>query len=414
MFKASRRKIVAAIMSILVLLWVGTLGVIYLSSYFEMESQNRALLRAHAEMYSLSQSAVSRPPEFPVHEPGGPGFMEDSPMLQLSTFYSVALGYDGRVLEIRSDQPSLHTEEELESLSLEIMQSGRTDGKKNSLIFYKTDKGGYVLVAFMDNTIIHESVTTLFRYTLIIGGAALVLFFFISVLLAKKIVRPLEESYQKQTQFISDAGHELKTPVAIVGANAELLARELGDNRWLANIRYENERMGLLVGQLLELARTDSIAPRLELTDLSRLVSGEALPFETVAYEEGMPLRTDIAQGLFVLGSVAQLKQLVSILIDNALRHGTPGSEVFVSLRAARGTLRLAVENSGAPIPPEQCERLFDRFYRTDNVRNGEDRHYGLGLAIAKNIVTAHHGSIGVCCHDGRVEFEVLLPEVKK
>lgn len=401
-------------MSILVLLWVGTLGVIYLSSYFEMESQNRALLRAHAEMYSLSQSAAARPPELPGREPGGPGFMADSPMLQLSTFYSVALGYDGRVLEIRSDQPSLHTDEELESLSLEIMQGSRTDGKKNSLIFYKTDKGGYVLVAFMDNTIIHKSVTTLFRYTLIIGGAALVLFFFISVLLAKKIVRPLEESYQKQAQFVSDAGHELKTPVAIVGANAELLARELGDNRWLANIRYENERMGLLVGQLLELARTDSVSPRLELTDLSRLVSGEALPFETVAYENGMPLRTDIAPGLLVMGSSAQLKQLVSILIDNAVRHGTSGGEVFVSLRAARGALRLSVENSGAPIPPEQCERLFDRFYRADGVRNGEDRHYGLGLAIAKSIVTAHHGSIGVCCHDGRVDFEVLLPEVKK
>ena len=114
----------------------------------------------------------------------------------------------------------------------------------------------------------------------------MVLFFFLSVFLARKIVNPLEESYQKQRQFISDAGHELKTPVSIVSANAELLSREIGDNTWLKNIQYENERMGMLVGQLLDLARTENVTPQMEHIDFSRLVAGEALPFESVAFEK--------------------------------------------------------------------------------------------------------------------------------
>lgn len=258
MFKNSRRKIVVSIMSILVLLWVGTLGVIYASSYFEMSKQNKQLLKVHAEMYTLTQSFDGmKPPSRPF--PGGnPGFAQ-SPMFQLSTFYTVAVSYDGEILEIKNEPPPVHTDDDLEKLAQRIIKGNKTIGAENNLAFYKTDKGGYTLVTFMDNTVVNESAMTLFRYTLIFGGVALVLFFFLSVFLARKIVNPLEESYHKQKQFISDAGHELKTPVSVVSANAELLSRKIGDNQWLANIQYENERMGILVGQLLDLARTENV-----------------------------------------------------------------------------------------------------------------------------------------------------------
>lgn len=149
----------------------------------------------------------------------------------------------------------------------------------------------------MDNTIMEESVSTLFRYTLIFGGIAMVLFLFLSIFLAKKIVTPLEESYKKQKQFISDAGHELKTPVSVVSVNAELLSREIGDNQWLSNIQYENQRMGLLVSQLLQLARTENVLPQMERIDFSHLVIGESLPFESVAFEQGLVLKCEIEPG---------------------------------------------------------------------------------------------------------------------
>lgn len=413
MFKKSRRKIVAAIMSILVLLWVGTLGVIYASSYFEMKSRNEQLLKFHADMYTLSGSFDGmKPPNrpFPGRNPGFDAGFAESPMFQLSTFYTVAVSYEGDILEIENEPPTVHTDDDLERLARSIIKGGRDNGTENNLAFYKTDKEGYTLVTFMDNTIVNENAMTLFRYTLIFGGVALVIFFFLSVFLARKIVNPLEESYQKQKQFISDAGHELKTPVSVVSANAELLSRELGDNQWLQNIQYENERMGMLVGQLLDLARTEDVAPQMEHINLSRLVDGEALPFESVAFEKGLVLNINITSNIGVVGNSTQLKQIVSILLDNAIRHSKGGGEVWLTLTKEHGFAKLSVINKGDEIPEEQRTKIFERFYRVDTARNSEDKHYGLGLAIAKAIATSHKGHIEVGCFNGFVEFRVQIP----
>ncbi|MBQ3073068.1 MAG: HAMP domain-containing histidine kinase [Ruminococcus sp.] len=413
MFKKSRRKIVAAIMSILVLLWVGTLGVIYTFSYAEMRSQTEQMLKAHAEMYDIPQSADGmKPPLKPFHS-GEHRFdrdFEDSPRFQLTTFYTVAVSYDGETLEIKNEQQGVHSDDELKELTLEIINSGKESGTKDNLAFYKMEKYGYILVAFADNTVINESAMTLFRYTLVFGGVALILFFFLSVFLARKIVNPLEESYQRQKQFISDAGHELKTPVSVVSANAELLGREIGDNTWLQNIQYENERMGILVSQLLELARTENITPQMERIDFSRLAAGEALPFESVAFEKGLVLNTDIQGDVIIDGNTDQMKQLVSILLDNAIRHSKSQGEVYLSLTREHGFAKLSVINKGDEIEPKQRQRIFERFYRTDTARNSEDKHYGLGLAIAKAIASSHKGHIDVLCYDGLVEFRVKIP----
>ena len=418
MFRRSRRKIVAAIMSILVLLWVGTLSVIYASSYFEMKNQNEQMLRSYAQMYNLPNAFDQMMPPSgprPDGDPGfKPGFDPESPKFQLSIFYSVAVSDKGEILEIKNDSPTVYASDDLAQMAKDIIKDGKSKGTKDDLTFLKSDKNGYVLVVFMDNTVVNESARSLFRYTLIFGGVALVVFFFLSRFLARKIVAPLEESYQKQRQFISDAGHELKTPVSVVSANAELLSRELGDNQWLQNIQYENERMGMLVGQLLDLARTENVTPQMELIDFSRLVAGETLPFESVAFEKGLVLNSNITNGITLEGNSAQLKQLTSILLDNAIRHSKPDGEMRLTLTRDHGVAELSVINKGDEIPAEHRERIFERFYRVDTARNGEDKHYGLGLAIARAIVDAHHGRIAVHCYNGLVEFRVSIPAAKE
>ena len=413
MFKKSRRKIVAAIMSVLVFLWVGTLSVIYASSYIEMSRLNETMMSAHAEMYTLSNPFGDMPPIIPIPESGGnrfdPGFAE-TPMFQLSTFYTVAVSYEGSVLEIRNSQPNVHSDDDLKELADKIIKGNKIKGTDNNLTFYKADKAGYNLVVFMDTTVINENAATLFRYTLIFGGIALIAFYFLSQILARKIIHPLEESYKKQKQFISDAGHELKTPVSVVSANAELLSREIGENQWLDNILYENERMGMLVTQLLELARTESVTPQMECIDFSRLVQGEALPFESVAFEKGLQLICNTENEITVEGNSSQLKQLVSILLDNGIRHSTDGNTVNLSLIREHGLAQLSVINKGDEIPEEQRQQIFERFYRVDTARNSEDKHYGLGLAIAKSITHAHKGHIEVLCYNSLVEFRVTLP----
>lgn len=420
MFKRSRRKIVAAIMAVLALLFLGTLIVIYTASYLDVSESNFEMLAHHAELYMLYDQMKDEDLAaiFPEPDKPNPGMQKDNPHMepfpefQLSTFYSVALSYDGQVLATDTADNGVYEESQLEAYAQNIVDSGKTKGINGELIYLVTRKPGYRLVTFMDNRIMQESMNTLFRYTLIFGSIALVALFFLAVYLARRIVRPLEESYQKQKQFISDAGHELKTPISVVNANAEMLQRQIGDNQWLANIQYENERMRLLVGQLLELARTENVMPQMERLDLSHLMTGEVLPFESVAFERGLSILSEIEPGQFVSGNSIQLKQLIAILVDNAIRHNDHGTSMMVKLTGTRNTVLLTVSNAGQPIPKEQLEHLFDRFYRLDESRNGEEQHYGLGLAIAKAIVLSHKGKIEVQCSNGLVSFCVTLPKI--
>lgn len=148
----------------------------------------------------------------------------------------------------------------------------------------------------------------------------------------------------------------------------------------------------------------------MEYINLSRLVAGESLPFESVAFEKGLSLNSNISNNIGVEGNSTQLKQLVSILLDNAIRHSKDHGEVYLSLTKEHGLAKLSVINKGNEIPMELREQIFERFYRMDTARNSEDKHYGLGLAIAKAIVTSHKGHIEVLCYNGFVEFRVQIP----
>ena len=296
----------------------------------------------------------------------------------------------------------------------EILESGMTQGTEGDLIYKVTDKGDCTLVAFMDNTVVRSSMETFLKYAFISFGISAVLVFFLALVLSKKIIKPLEENDLRQKQFVSDAGHELKTPIAVMSSNLELLSRDVGeDNQWLQNIQYENERMGALVRELLDLSHAESGTLPQEELDLSTLVEGETLPFESIAFEEGLTLESDIAQGISVQGNPGQLRQLTAILLDNAISHSEGGSTVDIKLTPDRHQAVLTVTNFGPEIPQDQREKLFERFYKTDVARTEDGGHYGLGLAIAKAIVQAHNGLIGVDCGDGKVTFRVSIPMKK-
>ena len=264
----------------------------------------------------------------------------------------------------------------------------------------------------MDNTVSGSGLNTLLRNVLIIGSAAILVMFFISLVLSGRIIRPLEENDQKQKQFISDASHELKTPVAVISTNAELLSREIGENEWLSNIVYENDRMGELVRQLLDLSRAENAEAPMEQVDFSRVVTGETLALETLAFDRGRVFRSDIEDGMNLAGSKTQLTQLVSILLDNAIRYAT-GNEIGIALKRQGHHAVLSVVNDGDEIPQDKLEHLFDRFYRVDEARNSEGQHYDLGLSIAKAVVEKHGGSISVSCQAGKVRFTASIPMKK-
>ncbi len=401
-------------MSILVLLLVGTICIIYVSSYFDVMGENTRMLEEYVKNYKISNHVGEVRPDLDIGVPpqtlGNP--KKDFPRFEISIFYSVIVSDTGEVVDVDTAEVGMYSEDELSELALKAIEGGRSNGTEDKLVYQVAEKENYILVAFLDNSVMMDSTETLITYTIIFGSVTLICLFFVALVLANKIIAPLEESYKKQKQFISDAGHELKTPVAAVNANAELLSREIGDNQWISNIQYENERMSSLITQLLDLARTENVMPQMEEVALSHLVGGEVLPMESVAYENGLVLNSSIEEHITVSGNNMQLKQLTSILVDNAIRHGFGGKEIWVSLKSERGHAVLSVINRGEEITAEQQGHLFERFYRADVARAGEDKHYGLGLAIAKAIVEMHRGKIEVRCYNGFVEFRATLPKL--
>lgn len=408
MFKQSRKRIVASIMAILTLLWITTLCVIYIASYVEVSKTNYEMLQEHASQYMLEKPLTNQ-----VLKPPLPNPHFDNHKFKLSTFYSVALDHNQEIIEIKNDHREIYSNDNLQEIALKVINNHKDYGKINELIYYKMDKGDYLLISFMDNTLMQDSMNTLFRYTLIVGAITITILFFLALYLAKRIVDPLEISYQKQKQFISDAGHELKTPLCVINTNAELLEREIGSNQWLANIQYENERMSQLVIQLLELARSENPNLIMEHLDLSNLVNGDILTLESLAFEHGLTINPDIQDNIMFLGNKHQLNQLVTILLDNAIKYSTNGKEVKISLKQNNSHIILTVINDGIAIPKEQQALLFERFYRLDEVRNDEEKHYGLGLAIAKAIVDSHHGKISVNCYNHKVCFIVKFNKIQ-
>ncbi|MBE6898970.1 MAG: HAMP domain-containing histidine kinase [Ruminococcaceae bacterium] len=402
----------------LILLLAATLSVILLASYREIRHRDFEMLERYVEIYTLErQPGAETPPDFGPGNQSPPGQGDFSPAersdYQLSTFYSVALSEDGTVLAVDNGTRGLYNEDKLVEIARKLLEEARLSGRLDNMSYMVSVRSGYTLVAFIDNTIIDASMKMLLGNVLIVGGAAIVLLFFVSIVLSKKIIRPLEENDKQQKQFISDAGHELKTPVAVISTNAELLSRELGENEWLANIQYENERMGDLVKQLLDLSKAENTETPMEPVDFSRVITGEVLAFESIAFEQGKMIQSDIEEGIHVVGNQIQLTQLISILLDNAVRHGA-GSEIELSLKRQGHSAVFNIANDGDEIPPEKLEHLFDRFYRVDEARNSESHHYGLGLSIAKAVVEKHGGSIVVSSQNGRVRFTVSIPEKNK
>ena len=338
--------------------------------------------------------------------------MDDRPDYRLSTFYSVAVSTDGSILAVDDGGRQSYDKEELVQITKKILVSNKDSGRSGNLIYMISKREGYTLVAFMDNTLSEGGLRTLLRYVLIVGISSILVMFFVSFILSNRIIRPLEENDRKQKQFISDASHELKTPVAVIDANAEILSREIGQNEWLENIRYENNRMGEIVQQLLNLSHAENTTIIMEQIDFSRVVTGETLAFESLAFEKGKMLVTDIQDKIILKGNQSLLTQLVSILLDNAVRHSTD-SEIKISLKSRNHVAIFCVVNAGNEIPQDKLNHLFDRFYRIDEVRNSEDQHYGIGLSIAKAVVEKHSGSIGVSAHNGQISFNVTLP-IKK
>lgn len=268
-----------------------------------------------------------------------------------------------------------------------------------------------ISITYVDNSVLYGEM----KYMLIISGGVMIVGIFILLLLSIVIVlaitRPVAESYERQKRFVADASHELKTPLAVIGVNLEMLQNSTNQGKYLAYIKQESDKMNQLIQELLLMASVDEEECKLELEqlDLSDIVEGAVQPFEAVAYEQGVTLESQIASDISYHGNADKLQRLVGILLDNAIKHADYEKQVCVMLKREKKHIVLSVTNTGKVISKEDQKKIFERFYRVDKSRSRKDGRFGLGLSIAKAIVEQHHGKIQVHSEHNITSFVVKL-----
>ena len=268
-------------------------------------------------------------------------------------------------------------------------------------------------IAFTDSTLEQATLRSLLTGSLLIGLAALAVLFACSYVLSGAVTRPVDRAWQQQKQVLSDASHELKTPLTVILSSAELLEQSAApeQKQYVDNVRAESRRMKRLVEDMLTLSRVERGGEHLPDTtaDLSDAAADAALRFEPVAYEAGHTLSYDIAPGLLVRGDSGRLEQAVAVLLDNAIKYAAPGTEVRLDAARQGKNACLWVENQGDPIPADKLPHIFDRFYRADESRT-DGGSFGLGLPIASAIVEAHRGTLRCDSGGHTTRFIITLP----
>lgn len=327
--------------------------------------------------------------------------------------FSVSYDFSGNLLHVSTGNNPNLTEDDLIELTDRILVKPKEKGRISGYLYLyeKTDETSSVYL--LDYTPENSISSRLTLLCLWVGLFGMLFIFILVIFLSKWVTKPVQLAFDRQKQFIADASHELKTPLTIITANAEVLQSSLPDNKWLGYILEQSNRMKLLINNLLDLAKLDSFSEKQNFTpiDLSKTIRNAALSFESLAYEYNKQYSMNIDDNLSILGNESQIKQLITILLDNAFKYSDEHGCITVSLTSCGEKKQLLVRNTGKGISTKDQKRIFERFYRSDSSRSRGSGGYGLGLSIAQSIVKSHKGHISVKS-DGNTytEFTILLP----
>lgn len=332
------------------------------------------------------------------------------PILMDTSAYVVHFNKNNTISKIVSFTTDGLSSEEISTLAVNYMNKKSKSSNNLYVSEYLYSVNGNSLVIF-DNSNTRLLLNGYLRITLII----FILFELINVGISWKLTRwlviPVIESFNNQKQFIYDVSHELKTPIAVIMANADMAEENPKETKWINNIKNESDRMNKLVVSLLDLLMSDNINERetFSKVNLSKTIEMCVLTFESLIYENNLKLDYEIDQNIMINCNNDRIKQLFGILVDNAIKHAKSESKISIKLKKTKEGILFSVKNRGDAIPLEDREKIFDRFYRVDKSRNRNENRYGLGLAIAKNIVTSHNGKIKVDCTSGYTTFTVIF-----
>jgi len=421
MIQKLRKKFIIINMTLVSLVLIVVLCALCLSNYQKLQSESLGAMR----------HALSAPPDDNFKPKMELNRKKDESPFNNIRIFIVILNESGTIDSLNNNGTEV-TEALAQEAVTNALETGKDQGNIKSLAlrYIIEDTADGRKIAFADTISQTRSMQTLILNSLLILIAGMAAFFIISLFLSKWALKPVEKAWAQQNQFIADASHELKTPLTVILANLKILLTHKEDtisnqSRWIENTHTEATRMKELVENLLFLARSesDTVTYITGSINLSDTVWKCLLPFESIAFEQGITIRENIAPSLYTQGNEGQLKQLMAILLDNACKYADRDKQVTVTLSRDQEKAVLSVNNTGEPVPQEELDHIFERFYRSDKSRvrtespphprsaESQEGGYGLGLSIAQTIVQSHHGKISVQSAETiGTTFTVTLP----
>lgn len=407
MIKKLRKKFIWITMSCVTLILIIVFGILCFSNYHHMQQEIDDNLSR-----TLMMQQKEEIPKFEFND------HKDDKAFGMHNAFRVETDLNGTIISIHAmnldvDQESLQNI--LSTMDIKDKQKGILQSQ--SLAYQIKQTSSNYQIAFVDISANLKDMKNLIITSMIVGTFAFLAFLLLSFILSNWALRPVQHAWDQQKQFVADASHELKTPLTVIFADSDILLAHANDTidhqvKWINSIQSEAQRMKKLVESLLFLAKSDANRLPVEFQNInfSDIVWNCILPFESIAYEHGIHLHSEIENDLYVSGNEAQLKQVMLIFLDNACKYTPAKGKISIHLKKNNEKLVCKIHNTGSYISKEEQAHIFERFYRCDKARVHEGG-YGLGLPIAKSIMDAHHGQIQVesnevegCC------FQLILP----
>ena len=407
-----KKFIAAAIVAVFLVLLVliGSINVLnYQGLIAEADSTLQILVENKGAFPRQMFREQDRPPEFS----GPPNEWKNMPFggrrggigeLAYQSRFFTAWFSEGSLSRINLDNLASLTEEKAAALAESVYASGRERGFAEEYRYCRAICDGDTMLVFLNCQRELATFRSFLYASVGISAVGVLAVFLLLLVFSGRIVRPVAESYEKQKRFITDAGHELKTPITIIRADADVLESELdGENEWITDIRRQTNRLAELTEELIYLSKMEeeNAALQIQSFSFSELVDETAQSFQSLAFSKGKTFSASVAPDLQVNGDEKALAKLVSILLDNAMKYSPENGTVELRLEQSGRLARLTVRNSAPPMAKGNADRLFERFAREDRSRNSESGGFGLGLAIAKAVAEAHRGTIHAESEDG-------------
>ncbi len=413
MIRKLQRKFVLAAMLALFIVLAALIAIINILNYRSIVAESDDTLNLLAESGGAFPDRVSFFNE--PHTGFGHGHGFNGETIFQSRYFSVLIDADGSASAVNLRNVATVDENAAIAMALEAREKGRERGFLDGYRFLRAaEENDSTRWIFLNRERELGTAREFLLTSIAISLAGFILVFLLLVLFSSRIVRPIAQSYEKQKRFITDAGHELKTPITIIRADADVIEEDLPKSEWLDDIRMQTDRLASLTNDLIYLSRMEEDGAKPQMSDfsLSSAVQETAQPFQSVARTQNKAFTVEIQPQLTLHGDEKSIRKLVSILLDNAMKYSPENGDVALTLKKSGRQTRLVVYNTAQNIEKGSADRLFDRFYRTDASRNSETGGFGLGLSIAKAITEAHKGRIRAYSSDGQsLTVEAILPE---